>query len=202
MRSAFFRGYSIQNIIEYYGHVVTPNHLIVVTEYASKGSLFDYLKENKVIPKYLKEQWAIEAAESIKYLKDNSILHRDIKSPNILITAGNRLKICDFGIAKELTRTRTATSEKGSIRWQAPEVFKEYKLSPKADVFALGIVLWELETCQEPYEGKTAENVMWKVGHEDERPEIPDSCSSTIPRYNAAIMGQGPVKETRNRRDT
>ena len=159
---------------------MTETHVIVVTEYASKGSLFDYLKSTNVLPKDLKEQWAIEAAEGIKYLKDNKILHRDIKSPNIVITADKPTKDMWFRYSKRTFREQgQLRAEKVLSNGKLQKSFTEDKLSPKADVFAFGVVLWELETCQEPYEGKTLEHVMWKVGNDDLRPEIPNSCSPT-----------------------
>ncbi len=141
------------NIIKYYGHVITENYVVIVTEYAAKGSLYNYLKDKDSLPRRLKSKWAIQAARGIKFLQENNVLHRDIKSPNFLITADDNLKICDFGIAKDLSSTKTTVASKGTTKWLAPEAFTELKVSPTADIFSYGIVLWELETCQEPYPG-------------------------------------------------
>lgn len=162
---------------------MTENHVIIVTEYAAKGCLFDYLKKRKSqLPSNLKAKWIQQITEGIKYLSDHNVLHRDIKSPNLLITSDDDLKICDFGISKDLTSTKTTRhTDKGSIRWQAPEIFKDGKLSPKADIFALGIVIWELETCQVPYgDINDTNHIMWQVGMHNARPEIPETCSSTL----------------------
>ncbi|XP_072046696.1 mitogen-activated protein kinase kinase kinase 20-like [Amphiura filiformis] len=168
------------NIIKYYGQIITGNYVVIVTEYAAKGSLYDYLKCQSSIPSALKLKWAIQAARGIRYLQENKVLHRDIKSPNFLITADYNLKICDFGIAKDLTSTRTTVTSRGTIKWLAPEVFTEEKLSPTADIFMYGIVLWELETCEEPYDGISPERVMWRVGTEGLRPTIPATCPATM----------------------
>ena len=170
-----------ENIVTYYGQVVTPDYLVIVTEYAANGSLYDYLRKRTTpLPLKQKLEWAIQAAKGIGYLRDNNVLHRDIKSGNFLITRDNVLKICDFGIAKDLTSTKTATSEKGTVRWLAPEVFTEEKLSPKADIFAFGIMLWELETGEIPYKGIRSERVMWIVGNKGQRPEIPTNCNPEL----------------------
>lgn len=169
-----------ENIIRYYGHVVTPTYVVVVTEYAAKGSLYDYMKDKSSLPKAVKKKWMLQAAESVRFLARNNIVHRDIKSPNFLITADGDLKLSDFGIAKDMTSTKTTVSSKGTVKWLAPEVFTEEKLSPKADIFALGVVFWELETCEEPYEGKSQEHVMFKVGTDDLRPKIPEDCQPAI----------------------
>ena len=165
------------NIIKYYGLAVTSTHAVLVTEYAAKGSLNKYLKTKKKLPCDLKKKWMLQGAEGLKYLRDNNVLHRDIKSHNLLITADDDLKICDFDISKELTSTKTTNNpDTGTVKWMAPEIFKDSQVSPKADIFAFGIVLWELETCEEPYKGNTTHQVMWKVGSEDVRPEIPETC--------------------------
>ena len=178
----YLQSLSHANIIAYYGHVVSPDHLVIVTEYAEKGSLFDYLHRTSHLPPKLKLKWAIQAARGIKYLQDKNIVHRDVKSGNFLITSQDNLKICDFGIAKDLSST-TASSRKGTIRWLAPEAFSftsSSMLSQKADIFSFGIVLWELETCELPYKGAREERVMWLVGVEGSRPEIPPNCSPVL----------------------
>ena len=179
----YLQNLSHPNIITYYGHVIIPNYLVIVTEYVSNGSLSDYLKRNKNLPLDLKLKWAIQAVRGIKYLQEKHILHRDIKSSNFLITSDNNLKICDFGIAKDLTTTTTTSNTKGTIRWLAPEAYSFTSnsiVSPKADIFSFGIVLWELETGEVPYKGVRDERVMWLVGHDGVRPEIPASCPPVL----------------------
>ena len=179
----YLQNLSHTNIISYYGHVIIPNYLVIVTEYASNGSLSDYLKCNKNLPHDLKLKWAIQAVRGIKYLQEKHILHRDIKSSNFLITSDNNLKLCDFGIAKDLTTTTTTSNTKGTIRWLAPEAYNFTSnsiVSPKADIFSFGIVLWELETGEVPYKGERDERVMWLVGNDGIRPEIPATCPSAL----------------------
>ena len=171
------------NIISYYGHVITSDHVIIVTEYATKGTLHDNLKNKDRLPPKLKLKWAIQAAKGIKYLQDKKILHRDIKSINLLIDSDDNLKICDFGIARNLTSTKTTRSSKGTIAYLPPEAFSftsDPMMSPKADIFAFGIILWQLETCQEPYKGLIPERIMWLVGNDNYRPEIPATCPDVL----------------------
>ena len=179
----YLQSLSHPNIIAYYGHITTPDHLIIITEYATKGTLYDNLNGRNHLPPKLKHKWATQAVKGIKYLQDKNILHRDLKSINLLIDSDDNLKICDFGIARDLTSTKTTKSLKGSIKYIPPEVFhfnSNSKLSPKADIFAFGIILWELETCQEPYEGLGFERIMWLVGHDNHRPAIPASCPDVL----------------------
>ena len=169
-----------KNVIKYYGHVVTSTHVIIVTEFAAKGSLKDYLRNQNGLPLKQLQKWAIQAARGIQYLKNLRIVHRDIKSPNFLITADGTLKVCDFGIAKHLDVTQSTETDRGTLYWMAPEVYVEGKLSPKADVYSLGIVLWELCTCQVPFKGMIQQHVMFKVSNDEYRPEIPPDCPTKL----------------------
>ncbi|XP_072041340.1 mitogen-activated protein kinase kinase kinase 13-B-like [Amphiura filiformis] len=187
-----------ENIITYYGHAVTKENLVIITEYAPNGSLHDYLKRTRRLPPELKVEWAIQIAKGIKYLQDKKILHRDVKSGNILITGQNNLKICDFGVAKDLSNTTTTSNAKGTYKWLAPEVYTDQKLSPSADIFAFGVVLWELETCETPYKDlKRPERVIWEVGSKGLRPEIPKTC----PRVLKKLMKRCWDKDRRKRPD-
>ncbi|XP_072013560.1 uncharacterized protein [Amphiura filiformis] len=169
-----------RNVIKYYGHSVSPTHVIIVTEFAAKGSLYDYLKKKGSLPLRQLQKWAIEAARGIQHLKNLQIVHRDIKSPNFLITADDTLKVCDFGIAKDVNATQSTQTDKGTMSWLAPEVYMEGKLSPKADVYSLGIVLWELCTCERPFKGMMSPHVMFKVSNDQYRPEIPAGCPQQL----------------------
>ncbi|XP_072021292.1 uncharacterized protein [Amphiura filiformis] len=177
----FLKALKHPNIIKYYGYVVTPTHDVIITEYAAKGSLYDYLKTQTQLPVELKKRWRIQSALGIRYLQEHGVLHRNIKSPNLLITAEDDLKITDFGIVKDPTSTKSGS---GSVRWTAPEMLTESKLSPKvpakADIFALGIVIWELESCEVPYQDfQRREHIKRAIG-KDVRPEIRITCPPAL----------------------
>ncbi|XP_072050075.1 mitogen-activated protein kinase kinase kinase 20-like [Amphiura filiformis] len=197
------QNFNHDNVIKYYGHVITDTHVIIVMEYAAKGTLFRYLQAlRKKNPRvHLSSQqirtWAKQAAEGIQYFRTAGIVHRDVKSPNLLIMADGTLKLCDFGLAKYLHGTETTNKGRGTARWLAPEVWKEHKLSPKADVFAFGIVLWELISGDEPYEGMRPEHVVFSVAYGNKRPDIPARC----PDVYKSLMKQC-WEDDRNKRPT
>ena len=197
----YLRTLKHQNIITFCGQVVTQDHLVIVTEYAANGSLDDYLRKCKTrLPLKQKLEWAIQAARAIAYLRDKEVLHRDIKSGNFLITSNNTLKLCDFGISKDLKSTKTTQSTSGTARWLPPETITvDAMLSPKADIFAYGITLWELETAGEtPYKDiRNEERVKYMVGYEGLRPEIPEDCDEVL----RAVMQQCWHKDRRERPD-
>ena len=112
----------------------------------------------------------------MRYLHENNIIHRDLKSGNILLSENLRAKICDFGTAKELEHTTTKmTTVMGTCAWMPPETLKGESVSKESDSYSYSIVLWELLTHKSPFQGIP----MWKlIGMilEGERPPIPDNC--------------------------
>ncbi|EFN52530.1 hypothetical protein CHLNCDRAFT_13628, partial [Chlorella variabilis] len=83
------------------------------------------------------------------------ILHRDLKSPNLLVDAAWRVKVCDFNLSKLLEESVRSSSAGGLLnpRWLAPEVLMGQNATAASDVFSFGTVLWELLTWQLPWEG-------------------------------------------------
>ncbi len=108
------------------------------------------------------------------------MVHKDVKSPNYLITKDFILKLCDFGLAKEMDATITSATETASYPWMAPELLKHNVLSPTYDIFAFGVVVWELWTTDIPFENCEAVNIMYRICQENERPPIPPDCPKPI----------------------
>ena len=171
----FLKKLDHSNIIKYYNTVLEKEHVVIITEYAAKGSLYHYLKDKDRLPDDLRNRWIIHLACGIHYLKENNITHRDLKSTSCVITADNVLKICDFGLARYLTST-TTSNMKGTVKWLAPEAIRDQQLSPQADIFAFGITTWEIVSCNEPYKGMRMETIMYQVCESDLRPPIPADC--------------------------
>ena len=155
---------------------------MLVLELCTGGSLMSYLKERK--GKHLSEKefydWAEQAARPLEYLRQNKLVHKDVKSPNYMITSENTLKLGDFGLAKYINQTIGNATETASYQWMAPELLAKGILSPKYDIFALAVVLWELWTGKFPFEGLASQVIAWKVCHENERLPIPDDCPKPI----------------------
>lgn len=172
------------NIIKFYG-AVQSNNIIIVTELATRGSLYDYLKEQKRLQKPLEpdliDKWALEAARAIQHLHNNDVMHRDVKSTNFLIMEDWTLKLCDFGLTKtDGSHTKTTAQGRGSYRWMAPEVFDNI-VSKKSDIFSLGAVIWELLSREEPYhEYQKEHKLINAIMNKEEDLEIPAEWPNKI----------------------
>lgn len=120
-----------------------------VTELCKRGSLYSLLHSGIKLSPQLRLRFILECARGVAWLHRMKILHRDVKSPNVLVTDLFHVKLCDFGLAKAKTETQTATKNTGgtSKRWRAPELFKlGAKYNEACDVFSFAVFMLEVAT--------------------------------------------------------
>jgi len=113
----------------------------IVTELAPYGSLYDHLHvKNQVSSLDQTLAWALQVAGGMHHFHSNNVVHRDLKSANILLSLGLVAKVCDFGTARILAKT-AMTSQKGTYRWMAPEVVEnvEANINKMCGVFSYGM---------------------------------------------------------------
>ena len=174
-------GLNHPNIVKLYGVVDEDIDFLLILELCEKGSLRSYLDENSLSQEKCYD-WIKQAALPLEYLKQNEIVHKDLKSPNYLITANGTLKLGDFGLAKNLGKTISNATGRGSYQWMAPELLRHQKLSPKYDIFSFGVVVWEMVSGKFPHVGLEYQQIVWKVceTHQDEPLSIPEDCPEAI----------------------
>ncbi|KAF8022645.1 hypothetical protein BT93_F0227 [Corymbia citriodora subsp. variegata] len=164
-----------RNIVQFIGACTRSPRLCIVTEYMSGGSLFDFLhKQNDVLKLSTVLRLAIDISKGMNYLHKNNIIHRDLKTANLLMEENEVVKITDFGVARVQTQSGVMTAETGTYRWMAPEVIEHRPYDHKVDVFSFGVVLWELLTAKLPYEDLTPLQAAIGVLHKGLRPTIPE----------------------------
>lgn len=105
--------------------------------------------------------------KSLVYLHDRYIIHRDIKSDNILVSEGGEVKLADFGYAAQLTKEKNSRDSKvGTVCWMAPELIRGVqKYDTKVDVWSLGILLMEMAEGQPPYINEAQARVLFFIVH-------------------------------------
>jgi len=160
------------NIVGFVGAVTDPASLCIITEYCHRGSLADLLL-NHAVPMTFQQkiQFALDAAQGMSYLHSSNpvILHRDLKSDNLLVAEDWHIKVGDFGLTRFMS-AKKAMTQVGTPMWMAPEIIMGKKYTEKADVYAFGIILWELLTRLEPYEDKEPMQIVVQVVNEGLRP--------------------------------
>ncbi|MHC4579485.1 MAG: serine/threonine-protein kinase [Planctomycetota bacterium] len=128
-------------------------HYLVMEHVAGK-SLRQLLRELGTVPETILREIALQVAAGLAAIHERSIVHRDLKPENILITDDHVVRIMDLGVAKLLEATQTITRAgqfAGSLLYGAPEQFTDKPVGPAADLYALGVVLYELATGEHPF---------------------------------------------------
>ena len=128
------------------------------------------------------------------------LVHRDVKPENVLISDDGRVKVADFGLAKAVSATtqHTATGVLiGTVSYVAPELVVEGRSDARADVYAVGVILYELLTGKKPHEGETPIQVAYKHVHEDVPP--PSRLSPGVPDYVDALVARATARDREQR---
>ncbi|GMF35370.1 unnamed protein product [Phytophthora fragariaefolia] len=171
----------------------------IVLEYMDSGDLLSVLRGNP--PSVLtwengKAAYCVQVCEAIYYLHSlqPALIHRDIKSRNILVDSQKGAKLSDFGESRERTVARTMTAGVGTARWVAPEIILGEDYSELADIYSLGVLLTEMDTHQIPYQtlGLEESMIVQQVAVGKLRPKVSDTCPEIIRRLTHECLQYDP----------
>ncbi|KAI8565223.1 hypothetical protein RHMOL_Rhmol03G0243200 [Rhododendron molle] len=178
------------NIIEMLDSFESPQEFCVVTEFA-QGELFEILEDDKCLPEEQVQAIAKQLVRALHYLHSNRIIHRDMKPQNILIGAGSVVKLCDFGFARAMSsNTVVLRSIKGTPLYMAPELVREQPYNHTADLWSLGVILYELFVGQPPF---YTNSVYALIRHIIKDPvKYPDNMSPNFKSFLRGLLNKEP----------
>ncbi|KAI8814533.1 kinase-like domain-containing protein [Cladochytrium replicatum] len=184
-----------ENIVKYFGYDVQENTISLFLEYVDGGSIASLLQKTGAFTEPAVQSITVQSLRGLEYLHKHMIIHRDIKSGNLLVSSQGQVKIADFGISKKTVSAvpyavHNNMSLKGSVPWMAPEVVRSAKTgySAKVDIWSLGCVALEMSTGCTPWllsskkdhTGFTIQNenqILFRLGNYNS-PPIPDADNS------------------------
>ncbi|KAI5683425.1 hypothetical protein M9H77_04653 [Catharanthus roseus] len=184
------------NIITFIAACKKPPVFCIITEYLAGGSLRKFLHQQEPysLPLNLVLKLALDIAHGMQYLHAQGILHRDLKSENLLLDEYMCVKVADFGISCLETQCGSAKGFTGTYRWMAPEMIKEKHHTKKVDVYSFGIILWELLTALTPFDNLTPEQAAFAVCQKNARPPLPSTCPRAFQHLINRCWSRNPDK--------
>ena len=167
------------NIIRMYDVIRDKNTIFIVMEMCENGDFSKFLNNRPLKEKHA-HRFLHQITDGLKYLHEHNIVHRDLKPQNILLTKNYTLKISDFGLAK--VSTEMSETICGSPLYMAPEILKYQKYNNKADLWSVGIILYEMLTGSTPYNSKSIYQLVVDIENTviEMPPDISDECKTII----------------------
>ena len=174
----------------------------IVMEFLEGTTLQEVISSGNLLPLPDLNTIMVQIADALHYAHNQGVVHRDIKSANILIVEGLRPKITDFGIAKlpssDLTRTGQFV---GTPNYMSPEQIEgKAQIDGRSDLFSLGVIFYMLLTGERPFGGDNFSTVSYKIVHVD--PPPPRVVNPAIPEAYNKILGKLLAKELEQRYQT
>ncbi|XP_072995120.1 serine/threonine/tyrosine-protein kinase HT1 [Typha latifolia] len=184
------------NIVQFIAACKKPPVYSIITEYMSQGTLRMYLhkKEPYSLSTETILRLALDISRGMQYLHAQGVIHRDLKSHNLLLNDEMRVKVADFGTSCLETQCQASKGNMGTYRWMAPEMIKEKPYTRKVDVYSFGIVLWELTTALVPFQGMTPVQAAYAASEKNLRPPLSTTCSPALNHLIKSCWSADPAK--------
>ncbi|MFC2728845.1 MAG: Stk1 family PASTA domain-containing Ser/Thr kinase, partial [Centipeda sp. (in: firmicutes)] len=190
------------NIVNVYDVGVAEGRHYIVMEYVPGRTLKERIKEEGPVPAPQALQMARQIAGALAQAHANNLVHCDIKPHNILVMPDGNVKVADFGIARAVTESTMTYNDNimGSVHYFSPEQARGTIITPKSDVYSLGVVLYEMLTGRIPFDGNTAVSIARK--HLEEEPQPVRALVPSIPPVVEALVTRMMAKEPALRPDS
>ena len=195
-------GLSQANIVSVFDVGVQENIHYIVMEYVDGITLKAYLEEKGALPLDEALDFSVQIASALNHAHRKGIVHRDIKPQNIILTKDKQLKVTDFGIARAASTYTMKVDDSGfgSAHYCSPEQASGRYTDEKADIYSMGVVMYEMFTGKLPFESENSVSVAIK--HIQEEPVSPREINPEIPEAVEEVILKAMAKEQSERFQT
>ncbi|XP_076397686.1 tyrosine-protein kinase Btk29A isoform X8 [Megachile rotundata] len=183
-----------QNLVQLYGVCSKDRPIYIVTEYMRHGSLLNYLRRHEATLGAnvgLLLDMCIQVCKGMAYLERHNYIHRDLAARNCLVGSENVVKVADFGLARYVLDDQYTSSggTKFPIKWAPPEVLNYTRFSSKSDVWAYGVLMWEVFTCGKMPYGRLKNTEVVERVQRGIILERPKACFKEVYEYKCCVEG-------------
>ena len=190
-------------IVSVYDSGTDGNTPYIVMEFIEGRTLADYLGSGKTIPPMEAAKIAQDIAESLAVAHAQGVIHRDIKPANVMVTRDGKVLVMDFGIARLISGPETAPQTSavlGTASYLSPEQAQGQPVDARTDIYALGVVMYEMLTGRPPFTGDSPMAIAYK--QVNATPPAPSSANPDVPPELDAIVMRALSKNPANRYQT
>lgn len=190
------------NIVSLFDYGADDGTYFIVMEFIEGKALSDIIAEEGALMPERAAEIAADVSAALERAHEGGLVHRDIKSSNIMITRSGETKVTDFGIARavggddQMTMTQTGMVI-GTAAYLSPEQAQGNPVDGRSDVYSLGVVLFEMLTARTPFQGDTPLSIAYKHVREDARP--PSNINPDVPEALDSICLKALAKNPENR---
>ena len=167
------------NIMRVFAYISADDTVWIAMELLKGRILTEHIKEKKKIPPEEASKWLQQLIDALAYAHKSGVVHRDIKPGNVMIGPDGRVKLMDFGIARDEEANMNLTQEGailGTPKYMSPEQFQGHKVDHRSDIYTLGVMAFEMVTGKSPFPAKTLASIAYKHIH-----EVPPSVRKLAP---------------------
>ena len=190
------------NIVKIYDVGFTDRVQYIVMEYVDGITLTDYIEQQGLLKWRDAVHFVVQILRALQHAHDHGIVHRDVKSSNIMLLRDGTIKVMDFGIARFNRENNKTVSEKtiGSVHYISPEQARGDITDERSDIYSVGVMLYEMLTGKKPFDGDTPVSIA--LMHMQTQPKKPTELNGTIPEGLEQIVLRAMQKEPMRRYQT